>query len=151
MRDHISYLIIALLLAAFASCEKESGPAATQSFDYLFFVRQGGGDKVFTVRQAPYTDAVSIFITRIQFRDTLFQFLSNRNQVNDVAFASLDDALHRRIPIEGDLRQPTEPTGTWARLYMVWAGQRFEITNTDLRARLLGFEALVEDRLPQSH
>jgi hypothetical protein len=57
--------------------------------------------------------------------------------------------VHGRVIITGDFHQSTLPTGTWAFLYMVRDGQRFEVTNTDLRNRLMGFETLVQQHFPQ--
>ena len=148
MRIHFSSLVSALLLLGSTSCNHSSGDGASGPFDYLFFVRQGGGDKVFTVNQQPFVGGVSIIVTRIHFRDTVVQFVSAPDQANAVTFSSFDDALHAKIPIEGNFSQPTSDAGSWAYLYMVRAGQRFEITNSELRNRLLGFEALVENKLP---
>ena len=146
MRIHINQLFFALLIFTSSSCTHESGPADTDSFDYLIFVRQGTDDKVFDVRQAPIGDAVSILVTRFQFRDTLFQFSTNRDDANRDAFTALDDALHRRISIYADSRGSNEPTGQRALLYMTWAGQRYEITNQALKVRLLVFERMVHEK-----
>lgn len=151
MRYKLTLLLPALFILTGTSCYHSSGSGVTGRFDYLFFVRQGGGDKIFTVSQEPSIDGVLVLVTRYQFRDTTVRFIADRNQIDATVLKALDDALYSRISIQGDFHQPTQPTGTWAHLYMVRAGERFEITNPDLRNGLLPFEALVENKLNQPH
>lgn len=130
------------LLAFLPSCS--SGPTEpTNGFDHLLFVREGAGERTFTVTQASAVDTVEISVSKYNFRDTLVQFPSCSDQSNADVFHALDDALHGRVPIAGDFQQSTLPTGTWAFLYVVHDSQRVEITNTDLRNRLLPFETIV--------
>jgi hypothetical protein len=131
-------------LAALLSCSK--GPTnPTGELDHLLFVREGGGTKTFTVTQSSNTNTVAISVSKYEFRDTLVEFHSSSESSNGDAFLALDDALHGRVSISGDFKQPTAPTGTWAFLYVVHDSQMVEITNTDLRNRLLPFEMIVRN------
>jgi hypothetical protein len=147
MRIHIFFCLV--LLVANISCDQGSTGPGSRSFDYLLLIREGGGDKSFTVQPLLSFKLVDICVTRYQFRNTLVSFQCNADESSASAFSSLDDAVHGRVIITGDFHQSTLPTGTWAFLYMVRDSLRFEITNTELRNQLLGFETLVQQHFPQ--
>jgi hypothetical protein len=138
----IRLLPVALLLLL-ASCSEES----MGKFDNFLFVRQGGGEKTFTLAPTHAVDTVEVSISRYDFRDTVIQFRCGSDPSNSVMFVALDNALRGRTLITGDFHQPTNPTGTWAHLYMVRGMTQYEITNTNLRDELLGFEAIIERHL----
>jgi hypothetical protein len=140
--------ICLVLLIANISCDQGSSGPGDRIYDYLLIVRNGGGDKSFTVQPLISFTLVDIYVTRYQFRDTLVFFQGSSDESSASAFSSLDDAMHGRVIITGDFHQSTLPTGTWAFLYMVRDTNRFEITNSDLRNQLLGFEALVQHHFP---
>ena len=137
-----------ILLIANISCDQGSSGPGDRIYDNLLIIRNGGGDKSFTVQTLFSFKLVDICVTRYQFRDTLVSFQCNSDESSASAFSSLDDAVHGRVIITGDFHQSTLPTGTWAFLYMIRDGNRFEITNTDLRNQLLGFETLVRHHFP---
>jgi hypothetical protein len=137
-----------ILLVANISCDQGASGPGIRYYDSLLFVRGGGGDKSFTVVPLQSPKLVEISVTRYQFRDTLVSFQCNSDESSAGAFSSLDDAMHDRVTITGDFHQSTLPTGTWAFLYMVRNSDKSEITNTDLRNQLLGFEALVQQHFP---
>ena len=131
-----------------SGCDQGSTGPGQGFFDYLLIVRQGGGDKSFTVKSMPTVGRVEISVSRYQFRDTLVQFQCGPDPSSTDAFNALNNALYGGIVITGDFHQSSLPTGTWAFLYMVRDGERHEITNTELRNKLLGFEALVQRHFP---
>ena len=131
-----------------SSCDQGSTGPGIGYFDYFLFVRQGGGDKSFTVQSMPTGGLVEICASRYQFRDTLVQFQCGPDPSSRDAFSALNDALHGRVIITGDFHQSSLPTGTWAFLYLIRDGERYEITNTELRNKLLGFETLVQEHFP---
>ena len=129
-----------ILILSFVACDN----GADSTFDHLLFVRQGGGDKAFTIEPTGALEAVTIVVTRWQFRDTLVQFRCAPDPNTSGLFNSLFAALNGQSQIAGDFQQSTLPTGTWAYLYVVRDGQQVQITNTDLRNQLLPFEDLVK-------
>ena len=145
-REVIMRLIIAycfaLIAAALSSCKGPTEP--TETYDHFLFDREGGGAKTFTVNQTGRADSVVIHVSFYNYRDTVVEFSSCSADSDADSFKALDDALHGRVAIPGDFKQSTLPTGTWAYLYVVRDTQRTEITNTDLRNRLLPFETIVE-------
>jgi hypothetical protein len=130
-------------VALLSSCSK--GPTnPTVGSGHLLFVREGAGTMTFTVTQSPKVNVVAISVTKYNFRDTLVDFPSSSDNTNADAYLALEDALHDRVSISGDFKQPTAPTGTWAFLYVVRDSQTVEITNSDLRNRLLPLETIVQ-------
>jgi hypothetical protein len=71
--------------------------------------------------------------------------------VNNTAIAASVDALTRALggeyQIKGDFKQSLLPTGTWVRVYMMQRKSKEEVTNVELRNRLLAFEEIVRSRL----
>jgi hypothetical protein len=139
----IAACCFALLVLDLSSCEGPTQP--TETYDHLLFIREGGGAKTFTVTQTSNVDSANIYVSYYNNNDTIVQFSSCSADTNADSFQALDDALRGRIPIPGDFKQSTLPTGTWAFLYVVKDTQRNEITNTELRNRLLLFERIVEN------
>ena len=135
----------ALFAAVLSSCKGPTQP--TETYGYFLFNREGGGAKTFTVTQTTKIDSVIINVSYYNYNDTVVQFASCSADSDVDSFTALDDALHGRLAITGDFKQSTLPTGTWAFLYVGSDTQRTEITNTDLRNRLLPFEKIVENYL----
>ncbi len=119
-------------------------------YDHVLFVRQGGGDKVFTINPTESAEVVLISVTRYQFRDVSVQFRCVRDITNRELFDVFNALLRNGFPLTGDFRQSTLPTGTWSFLYMVGGTDQVEITNTELRNRLLPFETIVDSYFTQA-
>ena len=143
----LSQLFLVLAITTI-TCDQGANQTGARVYDHVLFVRQGGGDKMFTIEPVQPPDIISIAVSRYQFRDTLVQFHCSRDGSTSDLFDALFQTLNGGIEIKGDFRQPTVPTGTWAFLYVVRNGEQLEITNTDLRNRLLPFERLVESYFP---
>ncbi len=136
-------IVLAALLCA--SCHDATRPAAR--YQNMSFERSGGGDLAFDLRLAPGGDVGHVDVTRQDFRATSVSFDLVKDAASAAAFASLADALAGRVPLTGSFQQSPLPSGTWARVYLARDGARVEVTNTELRARLLAFEGLVRARL----
>jgi hypothetical protein len=113
----------------------------------MLFVRQGGGDKAFSVYPTNSADTFHVTVTHFEFRDTTVQLSLARDNGNAAAFDALTQTLHGKSQLFGDFEQSTLPTGTWSYLYVVKGAQRYEITNTDLRNVLSGFENIVKAKM----
>ncbi len=61
---------------------------SNRTFDRLLFVRQGAGDKAFTVEPSGLPDALTVVVTHWQFRDTLVEFRCIRDGSNSGLFNS---------------------------------------------------------------
>ncbi|MGA9121161.1 MAG: hypothetical protein WB699_17480 [Bacteroidota bacterium] len=137
------FLILTVLFLCLPSCDKGStDPPGT--YEYLRFVRNGGGDKIFTVEPSTKSNSVDIAVSRYAFRDTSMQFQCGCGFELADAFAALNAALKGQCSIAGSYHQSTLPTGTWARLILVRNREEIEITNVELRNRLMPFEKAVE-------
>ena len=55
--------------------------------------------------------------------------------------------MNNQIQINGDFKQSTLPSGTWASIYLVTDEKETEVTNTELRNLLLKFEQIIRDKI----
>ncbi len=136
-------IVLAALLCA--SCHDATRPAAR--YQNMSFERLGGGDLAFDLWLAPGGNVGHVAVTRQDFHAASVSFDLVADAASAGAFEGLADALAGRIPLTGSFQQSPLPTGTWARVYMARDGARVEVTNTELRDRLLLFEGLVRARL----
>jgi hypothetical protein len=55
--------------------------------------------------------------------------------------------MNNQIKLNGDYKESSLPTGTWAFIYLVNENKQTEVTNTALRTSLLEFERIVVDKI----
>ena len=115
-------------------------------FDSMHFVREGGGQIEFNLYNTDNSE-INAIVTKYSFRDTTIQIVIDANNDNALAFSSLNQALNSQIQINGDFKQSTSKTGTWAYIYFVSNNKETEVTNTELRKSLLTFEQLVRGKI----
>jgi hypothetical protein len=127
-------------------CKKDSD-SLKGFYDSMHFVRQGGGQIDFNLYPTDNSNIVNVDVTKYSFRDTTLQIVIDNINDHASAFSSLNKAMNNQIQINGDFRQSTLATGTWAYIYLIENGKETEVTNTELRNSLLNFEQLVKDKL----
>ncbi|MBK7626029.1 MAG: hypothetical protein IPJ16_02305 [Bacteroidales bacterium] len=128
-----------------AGCETDAD-IVKGYYDSMHFVREGGGQIEFNLYTTDNTELNAI-VTKYSFRDTTIQIVIDANNDNTQAFSSLNQALNSQIQINGDFKQSTLKTGTWAYIYLVSNNKETEVTNTELRNALLKFEQLVRGKI----
>ena len=136
-----------ILVALFCAACNSNVTQPSAHFDSMFFKRLGGGDLAFTVSPSPGVNGYRVKVTHREFRDTTVTLGLTRDSANFDAFTALASALEGRIQLKGSFVQSSLPTGTWAYVYMVKGTTQVEVTNTDLRDKLLVFEQLVRAKL----
>ena len=141
----ILFLSLALIATSF-SCKKDSN-SEKESYNYMHFVRQGGGQINFSLYPTENVDQVKVVVLEFSFRDTFLQFNIDKNSESASAFSLLQEAINNRMQINGDFRQSTAPTGTWSYIYLVADDQETEVTNAKLRNSLAEFETLVKNKI----
>lgn len=136
----ISFLAIAISLCCI-NCD--SGTKPDDSFTRILFERAGASTKAFYATTNPGHEII-LNITKYDFKDTNYTVttvVEDSGQLSDL----ITNVINRSVSITGDFKQPSLPTGTWAYLYAVSNdNKRTEITNIEIRDRLLSLETLVE-------
>lgn len=121
-----------------------TGGAPPGPFEKIFFRRDGGGNKAFYVTADDVQKLLSFDVVKYNFRDTSYTFEQSPDEKDDVC-GLITSILSGRLSVAGAHRTATKPTGTWAHLYVVTqTGSLVEITDTNLRERLMILEKLVE-------
>lgn len=139
----IAFVSLALI-AVFYGCKKDSD-TVKESFDYMHYERKGGGQIDFNLYTTGNVAQVKVDVSKYSFRDTSIQFTIDKNAENASAFALLQDAINKKVQINGNFQQPTAPTGTWSYIYLVSGDKETEVTSTELRNSLAEFEKMVKD------
>ncbi len=138
--------LVCIVVIAFASCGDQS-TEPSGPYDCMSLERSGGGALAFTVTPTIVSGTFQVSVTHRDFRDTSIVI----SLVNNTAIAASVDALTRALggeyQIKGDFKQSLLPTGTWVRVYMMQRKSKEEVTNVELRNRLLAFEEIVRSRL----
>lgn len=140
----IKFILFILILFPF-SCERE--PVDSYVYDSLLFKRTGAGNIEFKVFPAKIADQVIAVINKYSFKDTLINLILTKSTENSLTFSSFKDAMEDKVVLSGDFKQPTGMTGTWTYVYLVKDNVETEVTNTDLRANLVGFEQMVRAKI----
>lgn len=131
-----------ILITIFCGCKKETG-----YYDSMHFVRNGGGQIDFTLYPTVSSDTLEIMVSEYEYQDTAVMVIIARNVDNSSLFSTLHDAMNNKTKINGNFSQSTLPSGTWSYIYFISNDGEFEVTNTDLRDKLLEFEKIVEDEM----
>ena len=113
----------------------------------MYFVREGGGEIEFNLYTTDTSDELKAVVTKYVYRDTTIQIIIDANSDNASAFSSLKKAMNNQIQLNGDYKESSLPTGTWAFIYLVNENTQTEVTNTGLRSSLLEFESLVRNKI----
>jgi hypothetical protein len=135
-------ILFLLLLIIFSGCEKNS-ESVNGNYDYMHFVRQGGGQIDFNLFSTENIDQIKVILSKYNYRDTTIQFTINKNSENETFFSTFQDAIKGKIQIKGDFQQSTLVTGTWVYIYFVSDNKETEVTNIELRNTLLKVEQIV--------
>jgi hypothetical protein len=136
------------LIVIFSSCIKSNN----DSYSKLEFKRLGGGNKEFFISSSDFQNLIQINFTKYNFKDTTFVVLLNTADIEINIFSTIKQLFNNKINIDGEFKQPTLPTGTWAYFYMIDKNSsRKEITNIELRDLLLLIENAVEKKLKKNN
>jgi hypothetical protein len=135
-----------LLIITCTNCKKDPDIIIKGFFDSMHFSRQGGGQIEFYLYPMDSPDKLRADIIKYNFHDTQLQVIIDINE-NPNVFSLLNQAMNNQVQINGDFRQPTTDTGTWAFIYLVSDNKETEVTNIELRNTLLKFEQLVEAKI----
>ena len=136
-------LMIFLFIVFCTGCKKDE---VKGFYDSMNFVRVGGGDIEFNLYTTGNSNELNAVVIRYAFRDTTIQ-INIANSDNSSAFSALNKAMNNQIKLNGDFKQTTLPSGSWAYIYLVNENKQTEVTNTELRNSLLQFEKLVCDKI----
>jgi len=147
MMKNIKFTTIAIMIfagsfAIFSSCKKEKG-----YYDSMHFVREGGGQIDFTIYLTDNSDTLRAVVSEYEFQDTTLTIIIANIATYSSLFSTFHDAMNNKTKINGNFKQPILPTGTWAYIYFVSNNKKTEVTNTNLRNTLLGFEQIVRDKM----
>jgi len=137
-------LMIFFFIVFCTGCKKDE---VKGFYDSMNFVREGGGEIEFNLYTTGNSNELNAVVTKYAFRDTTIQITIDANSANSSAFSALNKAMNNQIQLNGDYKQSTLPTGTWAYIYLVNENKQTEVTNTGLRNSLLEFEKLVRDKI----
>ena len=137
--------LLAALATVFASCQKESD-AITGQYDYIHFERWGGGENTFDLYPTTNPDEIEVVVSSFEYRDIAIRFTLMKNNDNATCFSDFYNALNNQMPINGDFKESTLLTGTWANVYVMTNGKKTEITNIHLRESILQFEEAIANR-----
>jgi hypothetical protein len=135
-------IISGYFLILVSGCKKEKG-----YFDSMHFVRTGGGQIDFTIYPTVNSDTLNVMVSEYEYQDTAVLVIITKNNANSSLFSTLHDAMNNKTKINGNFKQSVLPTGTWAYIYFVSDSGQTEVTNTDLRNKLLEFEKIINDRM----
>jgi len=139
-------ILILPALTMFMSCgDLSTGPSGP--YDFMSLERKGGGDLAFTVTPTIDPGTLEVSVTHKDFRDTSIVLSLLKNSAIAASVDALTRALGGEYQIKGDFKQSTLPTGTWVMVYLVRSSGKNEVTNVDLRNKLLAFEGIVRSRL----
>lgn len=116
-------------------------------YDSMHFVREGGGQIEFIIYPTDNINKLNAVVTKYNFSDTTIQFTIDINSDNSSALSSLNQAMNNQTQINGDFKQSTLASGTWASIYLVTDEKETEVTNTELRNLLLKFEQIIRDKI----
>ena len=116
-------------------------------YDSMHFVRKGGGQIEFIIYPTDNINKLNAVVTKYNFSDTTIQFTIDINSDNSSALSSLNKAMNNQTQINGDFKQSTLASGTWASIYLVTDEKETEVTNTELRNLLLKFEQIIRDKI----
>ena len=139
-------LTFLILIALFSSCKMNSDTEKV-SYDSMHFVRQGGGQIDFKMYPTDNSDSIKVIVSKYNFRDTTLQIMLDNNADNNAAFSSFYNTINNETKIDGDLKQSTLATGTWAHIYFISGSEETEVTNTELIDLLLQFEQLTKSMI----
>jgi hypothetical protein len=137
-------ITILLFVVICTGCKKDE---VKGFYDSMHFVREGGGQIEFTLSVTDNSNELKAVVTRYVYRDTTIQVLIDVNNDNSSAFSLLNKAMNNQIQLNGDYKESTLPSGTWAFIYLVNENKQTEVTNTALRTSLLEFERIVVDKI----
>lgn len=87
-----NHLYVVRLLSSVA-CNQDSTWSGQRLYNHLLFIRQGGGDKAFTIEPTESPDTVFAVASRHQFRDTLVRFRCVRDANTTVSLNAFNRAL----------------------------------------------------------
>jgi len=116
-------------------------------YDYMHFERMGGGQIDFKIYQTGNKDKLKVIVNKFNFRDTTIQMLLDSNTENMSAFLTFNKSINNQVPLNGKIKQTTLMTGTWVHIYFVAKNKEIEVTNLELRDKLLIFEKLVKEKI----
>jgi hypothetical protein len=133
-------IISGYFLILVSGCKKEKG-----YFDSMHFVRTGGGQIDFTLYPTDNSDTLEVMVSEYDYKDTTVLLIIANTIDYSSLFTTLHDAMNNKTQINGNFKQSSLPTGTWAYIYFVSKDGETEVTNTDLRNKLLEFEKIVND------
>ncbi len=145
MRPTYIFIVLVILVLALSCHDFATGP--TGPYDSMVLERTGAGDLAFNVIPLSPMDSFHVQVTHLEFRDTTVILTLVRSEANALALDALSGALSGTMTITGDFQQSRLPAGTWVKVYMSKGQGKFEVTNVDLRNKLLPFEQLVRYQL----
>jgi hypothetical protein len=116
-------------------------------YNSMHFVREGGGQIEFIIYPTDNFNKLNAVVTKYNFKDTTIQITIDVNSDNSSVLSSLNKAMNNQIQINGDFKQSTLPSGSWASIYLVTDKKETEVTNTGLRNLLLNFEQIIRDKI----
>ncbi|HLP14908.1 MAG TPA: hypothetical protein VK470_01545 [Bacteroidota bacterium] len=141
-------LIVAIACTGIGCSDQGVEPSSQRSnFTQLFVTRDGGGNIYYYVAPVPGYSALEFTVTRINYRDTNYTYSLGIKDCGRMA-NYVRSILAEEVPLKGDYRPATIPTGTWVRYHVVDSnGTLVEITNTDVRDTLGRYLSMV---MPES-
>jgi hypothetical protein len=140
-------IIILLCVAICSGCNKDNEDI-TVHFDYMHFVRFGGGSFEFKLYPDENHDIIKTdVILQYHHQDSTIHVSINKNIENESVFYSYYMSMKNEIELSGSFEQTTLYSGTWAFIYFVKDSVETEVTNTRLRDSLLKFERLVRKEI----
>jgi hypothetical protein len=150
MREPVILTAVLTIVAMLSCANNTRDDQAAGQYEKLHFQRDGGGNISFTLSPTDVEDSFEVKVDKLNFRDTTITVILTRDDSNRAALDALSETLRGKNRITGDFRQPTLPTGTWARWTAIQGDAETEITSRELRDRLLPLENIVENRLPSA-
>ena len=139
-------ITIVLFILMLIGCKKDT-EIVKGFYDSLHFVREGGGQIEFTISSTDNPDMFDAVVTRFGARDSTIHIIIDIDNDNRSTLSILDQAMNNQIQINGDFKQSTLLSGTWAFIYLVTDKKETEVTNTDLRNSILQLEQLIRDKI----
>jgi hypothetical protein len=145
-------ILTAILTAAalFSCADNAMHKPSPEKYEKLRFQRDGGGHISFTLSPTEPGNSFTVKVDRLNFRDTTITITLTGDDLSRDALAALSETFLGKNTITGDFAQPTLPTGTWARWYAIQGDAETEITDRELRDKLLDLENIVRNRLPSA-
>ena len=140
------FLLFLISTLICTDCKKDS-EIVKGFYDSLHFVRKGGGEIDFSMYPNESFYQINTLVSKFNFRDTTIQTTIFLDDGNMLLFSELKQAMNDQLQINGDFKQSSLDTGTWAYIYMVHDSKETEVTNTDLRNMLLTLEKIVREKI----